>query len=128
MTSDEIERLARDGRPLPQYTTLPDACYYETIRALWDAVRSGRITKEEAHDRKRRMLRQYAEYRAGYDNACSMYRRQQEQIRRSERLRILIAKAESTEEKLRYSLQLIALLTGDAVLEQAEINRMEGIT
>lgn len=126
MTSDEIERLARDGRPLPQYTTLPDACYYETIRALWDAVRSGRITKEEAHSRKRWMLRQYAEYRAGYDNACAVYRKQQDHIRRSELLRAAISKEDDPQEKLRLCLQCIAVMTGDTVLERVELDKIGG--
>lgn len=118
MTTDEIERLARDGKPLPQYAPLPDVCYYEAMAALWERFRSGRTGKEQAHADKMRIRRRYAEFKACYDNACEVYRQQQENIRRSEALRIAIAKEPDGHEKLRLCLRLIGVLTGDRIFEK----------
>lgn len=125
MTPDEIEKLARDKKSLPQYSTLPDACYYQTIRSLWDGVRSGRICKEEAHAEKKRLLRQYAEYKASYEKCCAAYKEQQERIRRIGTLRTDLHRAESTEDKLRIAFRCISLMTGENVTEKMEIERLE---
>lgn len=125
MIPDEIEKLARDKKPLPQYSTLPDACYYQTIRGLWDGVRSGRISKDEAHAEKKRILRQYAEFRAAYENCCAVYRAQQDSIRRIGTLRTELHRAESTEDKLRIALRCISIMTGENVTEKMEIEKLE---
>lgn len=125
MTTDEIERMARDEYPLPPYTTLPDACYYETIRTVWERVRTGHLSKDEAHLQKKRLLRQYAEFKAGYDNACAVYRKQQEQIRKIGTLRTAIARAEDLRERLRLAVMAIAVMTGDTVFEQTELAKLD---
>lgn len=125
MTPDEIEKLARDKKPLPQYSTLPDACYYQAIRSLWDGVRSGRICKEEAHAEKKRMLRQYAEFRAAYERYCAAFREQQDNIRRIGTLRTDIAREPDERERLRLCIRAIGAMTGDRVFEKTEIGRLK---
>ena len=113
MTAEEIETLARDGKPMPKYTTLPDACLYEAMAALWWNYKSNRIGREEAHERKMKLLRRYAEYSAAYENSCKVYREQQDAIRTGCMLLTEIEKAGTVQEIAELSVRLIGLLTGD---------------
>lgn len=124
MKPDEIERLARDGKPLPEFTPLPDACYYDAMRMLWERYKKG-LDKEQAHAEKMQIRRRYAEFKACYDHACAVYREQQENIRKLGDLRTKITREEDERERLRLCIQAIALMTGDRVFERVELRRLE---
>ena len=125
MTADEIEKLARDRKPLPEFVTLPDACYYESITALWENYRLGKISKETAHERKMRLIRRYHEFRAAYENCCAVYREQQENIRKLGALRTEITREPDEQERLRLCIQAVAAMTGDQVFRRTELERLE---
>ena len=125
MTVEEIERLARDNKPLPEFTTLPDACLYETLSALWAMYRNGKIDKDTAHSRKMRIIRRYKEFAAAYDTCCAVYREQQDNIRRLGTLRTEIAREPDERERLRLCIQAIAVMTGDRVFQKTELERLE---
>ena len=125
MTAEEIEKLARDRKPLPEFVTLPDCCYYESIAALWENYRLGKIGKDDAHARKMRLIRRYQEFKAVYENCCAVYRQQQDSIRKLGTLRTEIARAEDERERLRLCIQAIAVLTGDKVFLKTELERTE---
>ncbi len=126
MKPNEIERLARDHTALPESMTLPDSCYYWTMRALWDSVRSGRVDRVQAGAQKRRLLRQYMEFRAVYDGVCDGYRRQQDNIRRAGTLRTSITKSDDVRDKLRFAVQCIGTMTGDTVFEKNGVEEVGG--
>ena len=115
MTLDEIERLARDSKPLPEFTNLPDACLYETLSALWATYRNGKIDKDTAHSRKMRIIRRYKEFAAAYDTCCAAYREQQDNIRAIGTLRTEIARELDERERLRLCIRAISVMTGDRV-------------
>ena len=125
MTLEEIERLARDGNPLPDFTTLPDVCLYETIAALWASYRNGNLDKDTAHGRKMRIIRRYKEFTAAYDTCCAVYREQQDNIRKLGTLRTDIHREEDVTERLRLCLRAIGVMTGDKVFEKTELERLE---
>ena len=125
MTLEEIERLARDNKPLPEFTTLPDACLYETLSALWATYRNGKIGKDDAHARKMRIIRRYKEFTAAYDTCCAVYREQQDNIRKIGTLRTEIAREPDERERLRLCIQAIAVMSGDKVFLKTELERME---
>lgn len=125
MTIDEIERLARDNKPLPEFTNLPDACLYESLSALWSNYRNGKIDKDTAHGRKMRIIRRYKEFVAVYDTCCAVYREQQDNIRKLGTLRTEIAREPDERERLRLCIQAIAVLTGDRVFQKTELERLE---
>lgn len=124
MTTDEIEKLARDGKPLPEFTTLPDACYYDAMRMLWERVRKG-LRREQAHAEKMKIRRKYAEFKACYDNACAVYREQQNNIRHIGDLRTRITREPDERERLRLAIRAIGAMTGDVVFEKTQIKRLE---
>ena len=126
MTADEIEKLARDRKPLPEHTTLPESCLYETLAWLWDAYRAQRVDREQAHASKMRILRQFAEFSA-YDKYCETFREQQDNIRRIGTLRTAIVRETDERERLRLCIQAIAAMTGDRVFEKTELRRLEEI-
>lgn len=125
MKPDEIERLARDHKTLPNSVALPDSCYYWTMRALWDGVRSGRVDRVHAGAQKKLLLRQYMEFRAAYDSVCDGYRWQQDNIRRASTLRNCVMKTNDIREKLRLAVQCIGAMTGDRVFEKTELRKLE---
>ena len=127
MTADEIETLARDKKPLPDFTTLPDACLYETLSALWDSFRAQKIDKDEAHTRKMRLLRRYAEYSAAYENCCKVYREQQDAIRTAGTLLSDIEKAGTVQEVAELSVRLIGTLTGDGSFAERQMKKWRGM-
>lgn len=127
MTPDELERLAKNHDDLPRYTTLPDACYYWTMRALWDSLKAGRIDREDASAQKKHLLRQYYEFKAAYDNMCRNYREKQDNILRSDLLRTAVTKTDSLEEKLRFSIEAIGAMTGDKVFVRTELAKLEEV-
>ncbi|MBR2085889.1 MAG: hypothetical protein IJ906_01915, partial [Oscillospiraceae bacterium] len=126
-TADEIEKLARDRKPLPEHTTLPESCLYETLAWLWDAYRAQRVDREQAHASKMRILRQFAEFSAAYDKYCETFREQQDNIRRIGTLRTAIVRETDERERLRLCIQAIAAMTGDRVFEKTELRRLEEI-
>lgn len=125
MTLEEIERLARDNKPLPEFTNLPDACLYETLSALWATYRNGKIDKDSAHSRKMRIIRRYKEFAAAYDTCCAVYREQQDNIRKLGTLRTEIAREPDERERLRLCIQAIAVMSGDKVFQKVELERLE---
>jgi len=125
MTLEEIERLARDNKPLPEFTNLPDACLYETLSALWATYRNGKIDKDMAHSRKMRIIRRYKEFAAAYDTCCAVYREQQDNIRKLGALRTEITREPDERERLRLCIQAIAVMTGDRVFQKTELERLE---
>ena len=127
MTADEIEKLARDRKPLPEHTTLPESCLYEAMAWLWDAYRAQRVDRAQAHASKMRILRQFAEFSAAYQKYCETFREQQDNIRRIGTLRTSIAREPDERERLRLCIQAIAAMTGDRVFEKTELRRLEEI-
>lgn len=125
MTLEEIERLARDNKPLPEFTNLPDACLYETLSALWATYRNGKIDKDTAHGRKMRIIRRYKEFTAAYDICCAACREQQNNIRKLGALRTEIHREEDQAARLRLCIRAIAVMTGDKVFEKTELERLE---
>lgn len=125
MTAEEIEKLARDRKPLPEFVTLPDCCYYESIAALWENYRLGKIGKDDAHARKMRLIRRYQEFKAVYENCCAVYRQQQDSIRQIGTLRTEIAREPDERERLRLCIQAIGAMTEDKVFLKTELERLE---
>jgi hypothetical protein len=125
MTLEEIERLARDNKPLPEFVTLPDACLYEAVAALWENYRLGKISKDDAHARKMRLIQRYQEFKAVYENCCDVYREQQDNIRKLGTLRTEIAREPDERERLRLCVQAIGVMTGDRVFQKTELERLE---
>lgn len=127
MTTDEIEMLARDRKPLPEHTTLPESCLYETMAGLWDAYRAQHLDRTQAHAAKMRILRQFAEFSAAYRKYCEAFREQQDNIRRIGTLRTAIARETDERERLRLCIRAIGAMTGDRVFEKTEMERVEVI-
>lgn len=125
MNLDDMERLARAKKPLPEFTRLPDSCYYWAMRQLYELLRLGKIDRESAGKEKRKLIRQYREFAAVYESSCAVYKEQQEHIRSIGILRTQLHRSKSVEEKLGIALQCISMMTGENVTEKMEIEWME---
>lgn len=123
MTAEEIETLARDSKPMPNCTTLPDACFYESLAALWQRFRAGQIDRDQAHAQKMRLIRRYAEFNACYDTCCRYFRENQEHIRNAGTLLSDIEKAGNVKEVAELSVRLIGTLTGDCSFAERQMKK-----
>lgn len=116
MTTDDIERMARDRKPLPTPAKLHEQCYYWTMSGIWSELRGKRMDAHAAAEAKRSALRAFAEFSAAYEVYCAYYRKQQEAIRKIKTARTDILRAETTDEKLRLALEALAAATGDETI------------
>lgn len=116
MTTDEIERMARDRKPMPTPSKLHEQCYYWTMTGIWAELRSKRIDAHAAGEAKRHALRAFAEFAAAYDVYCEYYAKRLEAVRRIGNARTRILQAETDSEKLRIALEALSVATGDETI------------
>lgn len=78
MTPDEIERLAMQAADIPDSLSPPQVMLYHTLAALYARYKIKAISKDEAHENKRKILSAYRrmedEYRQ-FTEICKEYQR-----------------------------------------------------
>lgn len=115
MTLDDLETLAMQHKPLPEYTPLPDTCYYWSMRCLHDNLRDGKVTRDAAKAEKLRIVHRYREYKALYDDGCALYKERQRCIRLCETMMNDIVKETDIRKISAMACEVIGIITGDAV-------------
>lgn len=61
-TELNYERAAMNGEPMPDGRVFPDQCMFQALAALYTRYRLKSITREQASDEKRRLMREYATF------------------------------------------------------------------
>jgi uncharacterized cysteine cluster protein YcgN (CxxCxxCC family) len=115
MTLDEIELLAMEHKSLPEFTPLPETCFYWSMRNLHDCVKHGRMQREDASKEKQRAIRRYHEFNAAYDSGCELYKERQKCIRLGSQMMNDIVKEEDPAKAAALAYEVISLMTGDTV-------------
>lgn len=75
MNPEQIEIEAMRGNPLPGGCGMPEMMLYGTLRAMHQSVRSGQLSREDAHTEKVALLQKYDEWKrweAIYRDTCVM--------------------------------------------------------
>jgi hypothetical protein len=73
------EQSAANGKPIPDdLTNLADTALYIALRGLYGQYRSGRIGKEQAISEKRKLVKDYFEWKADHDLFRKISRRWKE--------------------------------------------------
>ena len=122
---ESLERLAKNHEPCPEDASLPEQCFYWTMRAIYDSYRAKKVSKDEAKEAKRRAIRARDAMASALSRALEAYRWQQDNIRHIGGLRTAIAREEDERERLCLAICAIGAMTGDTVFVKTELRRLE---
>lgn len=112
----DLEKLAKDHKPIKETTNPVDLCYYWTIRNIYDAVRAKKLTVDEAKKAKAQAIRQHGEFSDAYSKYFGTVREWNENIRKTDGLRADLAKSESVFDALMIAAEIIKAMTGDVTV------------
>lgn len=112
----DLEKLAKDHKPIKETTNPADLCYYWTIRNIYDAVRAKKLTVDEAKKAKAQAIRQHGEFSDAYNKYFDTVREWNENIRKTDGLRADLAKSESVSDALMIAVEIIKAMTGDTTV------------
>ena len=87
--------------------------YFSELRKIYYDFKFNEISKEDAENRKRKLLRRYNEAVAEYENFRRVYREYQDNLRRAGTIIAQINKSESTEKIAELACTVIGLMLGD---------------
>ena len=87
--------------------------YFDRLRTVYLEYQAIKISKYEAAERERLLLREYQQSKQTAARELEVYREYQTNIKRLNGLRIEINKAQTVEGKLRAALEIVGIVTGD---------------
>ena len=119
MDKELIERAAMSGE-MPKLLTIPEKQLFRQLRALYTEYRAGKYTREQARLEKGVI---YADFEKT-EKLFSVMEEYQLNIRKAGTLRSEIDKAVTAEDKLRYSLKCIEVMTGETGFARRNLNAL----
>ena len=87
--------------------------YFDRLRTVYLEYQADVLSKSEAAERERLLLREYQQAKQTAARSLEVYREYQANIKRLDSLRIEINKAQTVEGKLRAALEIVGIVTGD---------------
>lgn len=112
-TRKRLERQAYDGTIDVSDFPPAEYMYFSELRKIYYDFKFNELSKEDAENRKRKLLRRYNEAVAEYENFRRVYREYQDNLRRAGTLIAQINKSESTKEIAELACTVIGLMLGD---------------
>lgn len=119
MDTKLIEKAAMSGE-MPRLLTIPEKQLFRQLRALYTEYRAGKYTREQARLEKCGI---YADFEST-EKLFSVMEEYQNNIRKAGTLRSDIDKAVTAEDKLRYALECIEAMTGEAGFARRNLNEI----
>ena len=119
MTLDDLEMLAMQHKALPEFTPLPETCFYWTMRTLHDSVRDGKLNRDAARAEKARAIRRYNEFKALYTESRELFKERQKCIRLAETMMNDMVKECDALKAAEMAFEVIGIMTGDTVFVKA---------
>lgn len=123
----EIEKLAKDHKPLKETSSPADLCFYWTMRSVYDCYRLKRLSNEDAKTAKRQAYMMYERFTVTLKNALSANVYREEAIRNMNCVASELHKADNLEDKYRRALKAITAVSGENVTESVEVKWLESI-
>ena len=121
----EIEKLAKDHKPLKDTASPADLCFYWTMRSIYDCYRTKKLNTDEAKSAKNQAYAMHKQFTDSLKNALSAHAYREEATRKMCCIGSELHKAETLEQKYRRALKAISAVTGEMVTEQTEIRWLE---
>lgn len=119
MDTKLIEKAAMRGE-MPKLLTIPEKQLFRQLRALYTEYRAGKYTREQARIEKGII---YADFEST-EKLFSVMAEYQNNIRKAGTLRSEIDKAVTAEDKLRYALECIEVMTGETGFARRNLNEI----
>lgn len=123
----EIEKLAKDHKPLKETSSPADLCFYWTMRSVYDCYRLKRLSNEDAKTAKRQAYMMHERFTVTLKNALSANIYREEAIRNMSCVASELHKADNLEDKYRRALKAITAVSGENVTEIVEVKWLESI-
>lgn len=73
MDVKELDRLAKENKPMPERLAMYEQCYYIASRGLYRQYDAGDITLEQAKVEKGHVMKQYQEGKQQWELFISLY-------------------------------------------------------
>ena len=109
MKLEELDKIANSNIVIEKTMPLADYAYCMKMRELYTDYRKGLITLDSCKKRKKEIVEEYQKC----SSCLEVYKKYQENIKKSEILRVEINKSSDLQEMLLKSLECISLMTGD---------------
>ena len=111
---NELKKQCYDGERF-FYSDFPadEYKYFDRLRTVYLEYQAIKISKYEAAEHERLLLREYRQSKQTAARSLEVYREYQANIKRLDSLRIEINKAHTVEGKLRPALEIVGIVTGD---------------
>lgn len=116
MEFKEIEVLAQKHAPMPERLDYFEMLAFQMLRGLYTTYQAKKIDLKHAAAEKRAIKKKLYEQQKLAKLEADILNQCGEAIRKSERLRIAINKAESAEEQRKLAIECISLITGDKMI------------
>ena len=84
MQSELLQKIECDvanGKPAPEDLTPPETMLYYMLMGVYASYQSGKITKEQGHDLKKRAYSTYNRFKNDYEQYISICREYQQRLR-----------------------------------------------
>ncbi len=114
MTAREIEILAHDNRPMPEFSAFADICLYQAFADLYSRLNLKQIARDQAKIEKKWILKAYAGMKSENERYITVYGEYQDNIRKAGTLLSDIEKSRDTREIALKACECIQLMTGES--------------
>ena len=108
-----LKRQCFDGELFYEDFPADEYKYFDRLRTTYLEYQVNVLSKSEAAERERLLLKEYQQSKQTAARSLEVYREYQANIKRLDSLRIEINKAQTVEGKLRPALEIVGIVTGD---------------
>lgn len=126
MRTREIEISAAKNISPPKYMTMPEMCFFITLRALYGDYKKGGIPKNDAKAEKQQIIGKCSEFEAAYEQWRSVYKAYQDNIRKAGTLMNDIEKSNTAEDIALLACEVIGIMTGDESFAPRQKKKLKG--
>lgn len=113
MTPKDIEILAHDNRPMPEFSALTDICLYQAFANLYNRLNLKQIVRDQAKTEKKQILKTYAQIKSENERYIAVCGEYQDNIRKAG---MLLSDIEKSDDAITIALkacECIQLMTGE---------------
>lgn len=114
MTPKDIEILAHDNRPMPEFSSLTDICLYQAFANLYNRLNLKQIVRDQAKTEKKQILKTYAQIKSENERYIAVCGEYQDNIRKAGMLLSDIEKSQDIREIALKSCECIGIMTDDS--------------
>lgn len=125
MTQRDIEILAHDNRPMPEFSAFADICLYQAFANLYSRLNLKQIARDQAKIEKKRILKTYLQMKSESEQYTAVCREYQENIRKSSTLLSQIEKSRDIRETALKACECIGIMTGDNIFLKRQADKFQ---